>query len=169
MRRKDKAYIWWKGRPSSVRKPLVLTLGGLLVIVSPFTGVLPGPGGIPIFLLGVAILASEYQWAERFKRFMLTIVPEWIKRYWRLTPKWLYFFDIIALLIFGTAIVLLYWPIRLPVIGMTASPPFFELIADQQQEWWIPAAICFAAAGSIFLLNRNRVEWIKKQLRKLKG
>lgn len=57
----------WKGIPTSIRKPLVLVVGLIFVIASPFTGVLPGPGGIPIFLIGIAILASEFEWAQRIR------------------------------------------------------------------------------------------------------
>lgn len=79
MKKRDRAYEWWKRKPSNVRKPLVLTLGMLLVVISPFTGILPGPGGIPVFLLGIAILASEYDWADRIKLFILKVAPEWVK------------------------------------------------------------------------------------------
>jgi hypothetical protein len=57
----------WKSIPTSVRKPIVLVIGLLIVIASPFTGVLPGPGGIPVFLIGVAILATEFEWAQRIR------------------------------------------------------------------------------------------------------
>lgn len=57
----------WKAVPSTIRKPLVLVIGLLVVIASPFTGVLPGPGGIPVFLIGIAILATEYEWAQRIR------------------------------------------------------------------------------------------------------
>lgn len=45
-----------------------------IVLLSGTVGWLPGPGGIPIFLLGVAILASEFHWAHRFKMFILNAV-----------------------------------------------------------------------------------------------
>lgn len=64
----------WKSIPVTIRKPLVLIVGLALVIISPFTGVLPGPGGIPIFLLGVAILATEFEWAERFRDWTLHLI-----------------------------------------------------------------------------------------------
>jgi len=57
----------WNGVPTTIRKPIVLVVGTLIVIASPFTGVLPGPGGIPVFLIGIAILASEYEWARRIR------------------------------------------------------------------------------------------------------
>lgn len=40
-------------------------LGGLLVIAGPLTGPLPGPGGIPLVLLGLAVWSSEFEWAQR--------------------------------------------------------------------------------------------------------
>lgn len=42
------------------------TLGVLLIIIAPFTGVLPGPGGIPIFLIGLGLLAINHDWAQRY-------------------------------------------------------------------------------------------------------
>lgn len=40
-------------------------LGILLIIASGLVGWLPGPGGIPLFLGGLALLASNHEWAER--------------------------------------------------------------------------------------------------------
>ena len=162
MKRKDKAYDWWKSKPSSVRKPLVLTLGMLLVIVSPFTGLLPGPGGIPIFLLGIAILASEYDWANRIKAFFLSVIPDWVQKYWRITPKWLHFFDFIGLSIIAIGLLLIKWPVYLPIVNMKASLPFFYIVPGVEQQWWIPPAICIIAGASIFIFNRNRLNYIKK-------
>ena len=51
-----------------------------LVLASGLFGWIPGPGGIPLFLAGVAILATEYDWAERFKQRILRAVKissEW--------------------------------------------------------------------------------------------
>lgn len=39
--------------------------GGILVIISPITGLLPGPGGIPVFLAGLGLLAINHEWAHR--------------------------------------------------------------------------------------------------------
>lgn len=44
----------------------VVGLVGLLIIAFGLvTGPLPGPGGIPLVLLGLAVLASEFVWAHR--------------------------------------------------------------------------------------------------------
>ncbi|WP_114559193.1 PGPGW domain-containing protein [Desertihabitans aurantiacus] len=40
-------------------------LGTLLIVAGAITGPLPGPGGIPLVLLGLAVWASEFRWAHR--------------------------------------------------------------------------------------------------------
>ena len=64
----------WRSLPATVRKPIILGVGLFFVILSPFTGVLPGPGGIPVFLIGIAILATEYTWARRIRDPILSWV-----------------------------------------------------------------------------------------------
>ncbi len=44
----------------------VIGLAGLLLVVLGLvSGPLPGPGGIPLMLLGLAIWSSEFDWAQR--------------------------------------------------------------------------------------------------------
>lgn len=62
----------WKWRAKIRRDPRKLffyrigvALGGLVLMVGAvLTGPLPGPGGIPLFLLGLAVWASEFEWAQ---------------------------------------------------------------------------------------------------------
>lgn len=61
----------WQRVPSSIRRPIVLIVGSLFIIAAALTGWLPGPGGIPLFLIGVAILATEFERAERFRDWIL--------------------------------------------------------------------------------------------------
>ncbi len=60
-----------------------MALGWLLIVVSPLVGPIPGPGGIPVFAAGVALLLRNSTWAKR--RYVL------VKRRWpklgRLTDK----------------------------------------------------------------------------------
>ena len=45
-------------------------IAGLFFIVLGFvTGPLPGPGGIPLVLLGLAIWASEFEWAHKLMQW----------------------------------------------------------------------------------------------------
>ncbi len=57
----------WKAVPTAIRKPIILVVGSFFCIAALLTGWLPGPGGIPLFLIGIAILATEYAWAKRLR------------------------------------------------------------------------------------------------------
>jgi len=83
---KDKLRERWFRIPSKVRKPVTLTVGMLFVLAAGLTGWLPGPGGIPLFLIGVAILSTEYEWARRFKDLTLSIVAT-VGKWLRAHPK----------------------------------------------------------------------------------
>lgn len=75
----------WQRTPRHIRRPIVLVVGGFFVILSALTGWLPGPGGIPLFLIGIAILASEFTWAERFRDWVFGYVfafGRWLRRHW---------------------------------------------------------------------------------------
>ena len=78
----QKARYWWRGVPAQVRKPVILIIGSVFVLAAAATGWLPGPGGVPLFLIGIAILASEFVWAERVRDRLLAILAyalAWIK------------------------------------------------------------------------------------------
>lgn len=71
---------WWQRVPSSVRRPVVFIIGSLFIIAAGLTGWLPGPGGVPLFLIGIAILATEFEKAERIR--------DWILKYVHGFGKW---------------------------------------------------------------------------------
>jgi hypothetical protein len=48
-----------------VYRAVIAAIGLLLVLLGLATGWLPGPGGIPLILLGLAVWASEFRWAHR--------------------------------------------------------------------------------------------------------
>lgn len=45
------------------------TLGIVCLVLIPFIGPLPGPGGIPLFLAAMSLLALHNPWAARLKKF----------------------------------------------------------------------------------------------------
>lgn len=145
MSRKVRLYKWWKSRSGSIRKPTVFTIGMLLVIASGLTGWLPGPGGIPLFILGMAVLASEFDWADSLKEFVLKKVPSEVRRHWRPTPKWELAFDAAAMLLLVIAINLVIREVVWPVLSMTT------------------------AAIMLFLFNAGRLQKIKKFWRRLRN
>lgn len=77
-------------------------VGTLLVVLGCLSGPLPGPGGIPLVLLGLAVMASEFVWAERlmelFKR-QLHRFRSWSRP--RQTAAFLVFFACCGLLGYG--------------------------------------------------------------------
>jgi hypothetical protein len=51
----------------------IFALGVVLIVLSPLAGVIPGPGGIFVFALGLAMVLKTSMWAKRryvrFKRW----------------------------------------------------------------------------------------------------
>lgn len=78
----ERLYHAWKRTPHHIRKTLVFIVGMSFIIAAPFTAVLPGPGGIPLFLIGIAILASEFFWAQRLRNYFLMRV-QWLSQLYR--------------------------------------------------------------------------------------
>lgn len=139
---RDKLYTWWKKQPKTVRKPFVFILGLVLVLSAPLVGWIPGPGGIILFLLGITILGSEFDWALTIEDFFLKKVPKEVQKRWKPTPKWEATFDATALALLVCAGVFAY------------------------NRWFAPV-LSFGIGGiCLFLFNRNRLHRLKKRLGK---
>src|SRR3712207_5343255 len=63
-----------------VNRVLVGVVGLILVALGFVSGPLPGPGGIPLVLLGLAVWSSEFVWAQH--------VMAWFKRQLRRFRSW---------------------------------------------------------------------------------
>lgn len=48
-----------------VLRPAMLVLGTALIVASPAVGVLPGPGGIFVFAIGLSLVLRHSRWARR--------------------------------------------------------------------------------------------------------
>ena len=75
----------WKRTPTKVRKPFIFLLGFTVVGTGIVLLPLPGPGWVIIFA-GFAILASEFEFAERIRDQLVHVLKELIgisKRGWR--------------------------------------------------------------------------------------
>lgn len=73
-RRSEDRWAWRRkirADPHKARiyRVLVGALGTLLILLGVATGPLPGPGGIPLVLLGLAVWASEFAWAHRLMQW----------------------------------------------------------------------------------------------------
>lgn len=47
------------------RRLLIDIAGFSCIIIAPFLGWIPGPGGIPLLIIGLSLLANNHEWAER--------------------------------------------------------------------------------------------------------
>lgn len=63
----------WLTVPVWIRKPVIFVVGFFFILAAALTGWLPGPGGIPLFLVGIAVLSTEFAWAKRVKDYVLKL------------------------------------------------------------------------------------------------
>ena len=61
---KDRFGRWFSALPSAVRRIIVFLIGSTVLLAGVLMLVLPGPG-IVVIIVGLAILATEFVWANR--------------------------------------------------------------------------------------------------------
>lgn len=124
--------------------------GCILVIAAPFVGLIPGPGGIIVFIAGLGLLASNHEWAERW---LDRVKKEGANIYDKIFPENIWarrLYDILALsLISGAA----YW-----------------LITHSNRKLVETVLLLCTTFGFILLLfNRRRAEKLSAVFRKNKN
>ncbi len=90
-----------------VYRVAVAIAGLFFVALGCVTGPLPGPGGIPLVLLGLAIWSSEFEWAHRLMlwfKAQLRRFQSWSRP--RQAACWLVFFSCCGLLGYGYLLIL---------------------------------------------------------------
>ncbi len=55
----------WERAPARLRQGIVVLIGGTVILLGLALIVLPGPFTLPLFILGFAILGTEFAWAAR--------------------------------------------------------------------------------------------------------
>ncbi len=73
----------WRNVPGPIRKSVVLTIGLTLLALGGVLIVLPGPFTLPFVIAGIAILSSEFVWAERVMargQQAATLAKDWVGR-----------------------------------------------------------------------------------------
>lgn len=73
---KSRLHHHWRRVPVPIRRPIALFVGCTLILTAGAIGWLPGPGGIPLFLLGIFVLASEFKWADDFGRIIIKLIRD---------------------------------------------------------------------------------------------
>lgn len=95
----------------------IVTIGGLVMVPA------PGPGWA-VVILGLVILASEFEFAQRLLDFVKRHVRRW--NAWVMSqPMWVRF-------LIGFATLLLVWAILWGMLALTGVPDFFPDWAEEQ-------------------------------------
>jgi len=86
-------------RQLAIYRVAVGCLGLILIALGLVTGPLPGPGGIPLVLLGLAVWSSEFEWAHHLMQWF----KQQLHRYRTWTPSkkvffWVAFFSCCGLI-----------------------------------------------------------------------
>jgi hypothetical protein len=105
-------------RKHRIYRGVVGSVGVALILLAGATGWLPGPGGIPLALLGLAVLASEFEWAQNVLEGAKVKVHElgrWIAR----QPVWV---RSLGSVLTGACVVAAIW-LSLSVFGVPGWAP----------------------------------------------
>lgn len=127
-------------------KVLLTDLAGIgLIILSVLTGWIPGPGGIPLFLAGLGLLAINHEWARRWLRWLKRTGLKLAEKFFREHPVLMIIYDIIAILLVGAGILVLA-----RIEGIVK----------------VSATVLIFLGLSLFLGNRKRLSRILRYFRK---
>ena len=136
-----------KQNNNSLFKVILTDLAGVgCLLLVPFLGPLPGPGGIPLILAGFGFLAVNHDWADNAIHYVKKHSESLQSIIFPDKPAIKLAWDIFAIVLFAGGlwlnIAVEQWLLKGLSIGTVAS------------------------ASTIFMLNRNRLSWLDKQLRR---
>lgn len=124
---------------------LLDTLGVVLMIAAVLTGWLPGPGGIPLFIIGLSLLAIHHDWAKRYIDILRKYADRLGDFVFINNPKLQMFYDVVSPLAIGLGIFLLF---------------------RHSAVWVVSVGIFLTFIGITFFLgNRNRWQKLKRIFR----
>lgn len=98
-----------KGKSKRQHRPLyqrvaIDVAGFSLLLLAVLTGWLPGPGGIPLFLLGLGVLAINHEWAERMLKNFEAKRREYTDKYLMTSPAVSRTMDAVALVLLAAGL-----------------------------------------------------------------
>lgn len=121
---------------------IIDVLGGMFILTSILVGWLPGPLGIPLFLIGLGLLATNHTWAERRLDWARENIADFSRKIFVERPLWQAAYDAVAAVSIGSGIYLLVTHTS----NLTLSISIFGL--------------CLGLA--LFLGNRQRLDRLKR-------
>jgi hypothetical protein len=139
MAKKNPNTPWWKVF-------LTDTLGVFLLILVPFVGPLPGPGGIPLLIAGFGLLAINHDWADG--------AVDYVKKH----------SESLRNIIFPD-VVWVKWAWDLFAVILLTGGTWLNFVADNWFFKGMSIAI-MASSTTLFMLNRDRIIWLDKFLRR---
>lgn len=75
-----------------------------LMIIAPFLGWLPGPGGIPLFIAGLGLVALNHEWAANLLRDFEEKRQELTDKYLMTSPRVSLTVDALSVVLFGVGL-----------------------------------------------------------------
>lgn len=147
MKKDKKSVSEKKARNNPLWKVVLTDAAGVgCLILVPFLGPLPGPGGIPLLLAGFGFLAVNHDWAdsavdyvkERSESLRNIIFPD------NRMIQWAWDIFCVLLLIGGT-------------------------LLNVYAEFWLFKGLSYgimAGSTTVFMMNRHRIDWLDNQLRR---
>ena len=86
-------------------KRIAVDIAGFgLIFVSPFVSLLPGPGGLPVFIAGLGILSLNYDWAKNLLKNFDKRYNDFVNKYLVGNKKIAHTIDVLSLIIITTGI-----------------------------------------------------------------
>ncbi len=130
-------------------KTIGIDVLGVLLIIGAFVfGWLPGPGGIPMLLAGLGLLATNHEWARRLLERVKEEGVRFAEVFFKDHPLLMFFYDMLALAFLGAAVYV-----------------FTAFTNNLVQS--LAAVLSFVGIG-LFLGNRKRLQRIEQRFRKNK-
>ncbi len=120
--------------------------GYVLILAAVATGWLPGPGGIPLALAGLALLSINNDWARRLRKYLLENGGKLVVILFPRNKFFEWLYDILVVLLLALTTVLGYRHAALWQISIAIAAFFFALF--------------------IALMNRDRLHSIKHRKHK---
>ncbi len=122
-------------------------IGVLLIICSALLGWLPGPGGIPLLLGGLSLLASNHKWARNLLNKLKNNGGKLFKTLFNDNPKLKILYDVFSVLLVIIAGL---------IFGLT-----------RKDFWQGFALVLILLAVSVFISNRERHKSLYKFIQKI--
>lgn len=127
-------------------KHIVIDIAGVaLIIGSILLGWLPGPGGIPLFIAGLSLLAINYAWARRLLKKGRSSGQQILQKLFPDNRRVKAAYDVLAPMLF--------------VLGITLFFRNGYALVKATSIW-----LCFVAVA-VFLFNRRRYQYFANLLK----